>query len=561
MTQPPDKKKTAFLLAVVALNLVALAFLGRYAALSVKKARGEMASGLEWGDRVALPEPVRTLEDGILSLRPQAPATTTFLFFFGPAAAASAQAIASELAASEFASGRYQSLGIFSGSSEDWRTDAAQELPGLPIVPDPEGHIRAAFEIPQADGASYTVAIDREARVRLFLKSLVSADLLLDSLGLQAPGSALSAAPESGSEPREITPVPSAEDPPPRRLASSAIAAAELGDPVGSSIEGQLSVNLRRESKRGAGRLRSGADGYLYASSRRRHRVWKVSPDLREWRRLGGFGQGPRTFMMPYDLDVDARGNVFVVERGNQRLQKLGPDGESLYRIPLDPNPSSVAVGPEGSLAVANSTSGARVLRLDESRKRFEPLVEFRSFPWIATRIETLFEDPEDRKIYLENSELALNEVYVRSAPSGRLYALSVWEPTLRAYDPRGQLVLEVPFEFNGLDEKTAEFHRTLDETLSTGALGVLLIFQDLAIGPAEKTAAVAVSGSCPGVVLVSLRGLGTSQLCLIDPEGEPYEPGTITATRDGRWLVANELGVFSFEIPDDEAAGGNQDS
>ena len=545
MTKTTDRKKTAGLLAVVVLNLVVLLYLGRYAARSIQAARAEMATGLEWGDAAPVQEPVRTLEDGVLSLRPKAPATTTFLFFFDPTAAAGAQAIARELAASELASGRYQGLGIFQGSEEEWRAVASQDFRDLSIVPDPEGVIRAAFKIPSTDGASYTVAIDREARVRLFVNSLVRAALLLDFLDPEHPEPMALAESGNGSEPWQIAPFLSEADPPSRELSSSITQAAEPGD----SIEGRLFVNLRRESRRGAGRLRRGADGSLYASSRRRHRVWKVSPDLREWRTLGGFGQGPGDFVMPYDLDVDTRGNVFVVERGNLRLQKLSPDGEPLFRVPLDANASSVTVFPEGGLSVANSKSGSQILRFDESRQRFTPWVEFRSFPWLRDRIETHFAAPEDRQSYLENFEMALNEVYIRSAASGRLYALSVWEPTLRAYDPRGQLVLELPFEFHGLGEKTEEFHQTLDEMLSTGAVGVPLIFQDLAIDPAEETAALAVSSSCPGIVLVKLREQETLQLCLIDPEGEPFEPGTIAPTGDGRWLVANELGVFSFEM------------
>ncbi len=254
---------------------------------------------------------------------------------------------------------------------------------------------------------------------------------------------------------------------------------------------------------------------------------------------------------MPYDLDIDGQGNVFVVERGNLRLQKLSPSGDALLQFPLDPNASSVAALPNGRLAVANAKSGARILRFEESLVKPEPFVEFRSFPWLRDRIEILIVDLVDRRNTFEKSEMALNEVYLESGPSGRLYVLSVWEPILQAYDSKAKLILELPFEFQGLIEKTEEFHQTLDEMLAAGALGVRLIFQDLAIDPAETTAAVVVSGECPGVVLVAIRDQATLELCLLDPEGEPFAPGTIAPTRDGRWLVANELGIFSFKMPD----------
>ncbi|MEM7585132.1 MAG: hypothetical protein AAF560_17205, partial [Acidobacteriota bacterium] len=206
MDQPSGTKKTtAFLIAVVVLNLVALVAMGRFALSSVERARAEMAAGLGWGDAIPWQEPVLTLDRGAVSLRPQAPATTTFLFFIDAVAVDGVQTVARDLAAVEAAEGTYRALAIFQGSEEQWRAIAPPEPPGLSIVPDPDDAIRSAFRIDSANGASTTVAVDQEARIGLFLSHLVHAGLLLDFLGFEAParkpaGSAL----EAQSRPAEV---------------------------------------------------------------------------------------------------------------------------------------------------------------------------------------------------------------------------------------------------------------------------------------------------------------------------------------------------------------------
>src|SRR5271157_1773241 len=52
------------------------------------------------------------------------------------------------------------------------------------------------------------------------------------------------------------------------------------------------------------------------------------------------------------DCDVDAQGNVYVVDRGYNQVTEFSPDGKLLRAIPVN-GPVSVAALPEGEVAVS----------------------------------------------------------------------------------------------------------------------------------------------------------------------------------------------------------------
>lgn len=48
-------------------------------------------------------------------------------------------------------------------------------------------------------------------------------------------------------------------------------------------------------------------------------------------RQFGTFGTGPGQFLSPFDLGVDAGGNVYVTDDDAMNLSKFGPDGAFLW--------------------------------------------------------------------------------------------------------------------------------------------------------------------------------------------------------------------------------------
>jgi DNA-binding beta-propeller fold protein YncE len=112
------------------------------------------------------------------------------------------------------------------------------------------------------------------------------------------------------------------------------------------------------------------ATGHLYVGDQLNHRVSVFSPQHSFLRAFGkdvvpdnggtGFevcatscqagstGEGPGELSLPLRVTVDCAGAVYVVDRGNERVQKLGEPGAQ--RPPCDPPPSSPAPPPNTGL-------------------------------------------------------------------------------------------------------------------------------------------------------------------------------------------------------------------
>ncbi|HEY6659992.1 MAG TPA: phage tail protein, partial [Pyrinomonadaceae bacterium] len=75
-------------------------------------------------------------------------------------------------------------------------------------------------------------------------------------------------------------------------------------------------------------------------------------------------GTGPKSFKSPWTVATDGCGTVFVVDRGNHRVQKISEDGtwlEDIGRHVLV-DPTRLALGPDGLIAVVDSGQQAVLL-------------------------------------------------------------------------------------------------------------------------------------------------------------------------------------------------------
>ncbi|MBN1223362.1 MAG: NHL repeat-containing protein [Candidatus Aminicenantes bacterium] len=76
-------------------------------------------------------------------------------------------------------------------------------------------------------------------------------------------------------------------------------------------------------------------EGNIYVLDSGNHRIQKFGPDGRYVATIGNAGEGPGEFQYPFSFDVDAEGYIYVSDSGNQRIQVLTPDGKDHKTIKM----------------------------------------------------------------------------------------------------------------------------------------------------------------------------------------------------------------------------------
>jgi len=72
------------------------------------------------------------------------------------------------------------------------------------------------------------------------------------------------------------------------------------------------------------------SDGYINS------RIAKIDKDGNWIKSWGGPGNKPGEFSTPHSIDADAKGNLYVADRGNRRIQVFDSDGNFLRSIQID---------------------------------------------------------------------------------------------------------------------------------------------------------------------------------------------------------------------------------
>jgi hypothetical protein len=77
------------------------------------------------------------------------------------------------------------------------------------------------------------------------------------------------------------------------------------------------------------------SQGNIYVLDSGNHRIQKFGPDGKYMATIGNRGQGPAEFQFPISLDIDAEEYMYIADQGNQRIQIINPDGTNHKTIKI----------------------------------------------------------------------------------------------------------------------------------------------------------------------------------------------------------------------------------
>jgi hypothetical protein len=232
------------------------------------------------------------------------------------------------------------------------------------------------------------------------------------------------------------------------------------------------------------------------------------------------------------DCDVDAKGNIYVADRGFSRVSLFSPDGSLLRSFPI-PAPLSVVALPDGEFAVSTFPSSRLITVYGANGRNVRDFGEPEDF---STRA--------DMNRYLSLGRLATDS-------TGHVYYGYTYlpEPRVRQYDRFGYAGID--FEFTGLgawsEGRAArkEIDRQEKRTEPPSLLPILTAF-----------GVDAVNGDvwmCLHNTLLHFdkEGIRRSEYQIYTPDGTRLEGTAILVEEDRLLIGADPLGVFEFPRPD----------
>ena len=249
----------------------------------------------------------------------------------------------------------------------------------------------------------------------------------------------------------------------------------------------------------------------------------EVPPGEKPPRALIGFGE---------DCDVDAKGNVYVADRGYNAVAEFAPDGKLLESFPVNA-PTSVAVLPDDEAAVTSVQQRTLVAVYGAKGKLTREFGEPES---LSTRAEL------DRYLNLGR---------VNADAQGRTYFGFTYlpEPTVRQFD-RGGYVAQT-FEFTGVDAfSEAQALRKEIQRQETRKEPPFLrpILTAFGVDPVNGDVWMGLHNT---LVHFDKEGIRRSEYQIYTPNGTRLEASVILVEEERLLIGADPLGVYEFPRPD----------
>jgi sugar lactone lactonase YvrE len=177
--------------------------------------------------------------------------------------------------------------------------------------------------------------------------------------------------------------------------------------------------------------------GNLYVVDTGNHRIQKFGPDAKYLATFGRQGQGPGEFQYPAWLAIDAKGLIYVTDPFNQRIQVLTPDGKDHKVIKgLEQGAGPVYLGAGGEFVTGAPRLRFMINRENEKPAPLPKLVQVLDAEGKPVRA---FGEPRDFGSELVNN--AGNEVLMTVDAAGQVYLAYTVQNRIEKYAADGKLL------------------------------------------------------------------------------------------------------------------------
>ncbi len=177
--------------------------------------------------------------------------------------------------------------------------------------------------------------------------------------------------------------------------------------------------------------------GNLYVVDTGNHRIQKFGPDAKYLATFGRQGQGPGEFQYPAWLAIDAKGLIYVTDPFNQRIQVLTPDGKDHKVIKgLEQGAGPVFLGAGGEFVTGAPRMRFMINRENEKPAPLPKLVQVLDAEGKPVRA---FGEPRDFGSELVNN--AGNEVLMTVDAAGQVYLAYTVQNRIEKYAADGKLL------------------------------------------------------------------------------------------------------------------------
>lgn len=236
------------------------------------------------------------------------------------------------------------------------------------------------------------------------------------------------------------------------------------------------------------------------------------------------------------DCDVDAEGKIYVADHGANLIRIFSSDGTPIRSFPVK-NPVSVAVMPEGEIAVATLREPHLVIVFDRSGKEVR---EFGDPEQISER--------EDLNRFLNIGQLGTDA-------QGHLYYAFGYlpEPTVRQYDHLGYAGQDIQYAaIDALPTAVAMRKEIERQEQRTKEPFFRRVLTGLGVDHSNGEVWIALNNN---LLHFDAAGNRRATYKIYTPQGARLEANTILIEKDQLIIGSDPLGLYLFDRPDKKNA------